>query len=738
MIEIFNLFVTIFVFHCYIGYDYLPRFVTTRHAKDIMKIDIDCLTYGIQFDDTTNPFLSLSPIDLAKRLAIQQRRIERQKKLTGPVAFNTSRYMNASTDNQRRKMNAIFEFEHKIMSLGNMECFHCSGLYVDFKSNRRKYICHSCKNNHQTIKTLISSPHWIDDDNNIRYDIPEELQNLRVSEQLLIQKASPYIPVVHIRNGTLGIHGHCISFPQDISSVCESLPRMNCKLVRFIRHYGSKSTGATSKFDAFIIRRSKVMNALVWLKKYNPLYRDDPSLVINEQNLSWMKGCDEAEMQGMIDYDDEMENDTSKALEKVSVSSIQTDFLGEDNLNYSGACVHKPVLQHGKSEQKIVQKLETEVSRKRKNIQSMDFPQLKEIAINEYDGVSLFASSFPWLFPGGVGDIYNKETGEHKDVQDWLEKLMRYKDGRFQNDKTFAFYANDFVQRKLANSNGGFFVKQVCGQCPQTLHDLQREIRADNYSFVNKLQYFSGSLKGTDSYWRRKREELNAWITYHLEQKHGPPTLFITLSCAEYWWPDLQILLSERLRKSGNKHHDELAIKIMQGDHSSRIKGVNLHTGLVQDFFHKKTEAWLQIVGKKVFKIEYYWAAYEFAAGRGQIHTHLLAITKDQHSRLKQYFMLRHDDNCYEKRVSLMSSYARNELDMTANHPGLPKFVHPTNMDTNNGEKYSLSRDECVHALSERFIEANNDIIDQRDLSHCCQRHECNKFCMRHKRNTSR
>ena len=38
---------------------------------------------------------------------------------------------------------------------------------------------------------------------------------------------------------------------------------------------------------------------------------------------------------------------------------------------------------------------------------------------------------------------------------------------------------------------------------------------------------FNGSSKGTDSYWKRKKIELNEWMLYHIEKGHGPPTLFI-------------------------------------------------------------------------------------------------------------------------------------------------------------------------------------------------------------------
>ena len=67
------------------------QFFTSTHAQNIMNIDIDCLSYGIQFDDKSNPFLSLGTNDLDKMLVILQKRIQLEKKRREPVPFNTSR-----------------------------------------------------------------------------------------------------------------------------------------------------------------------------------------------------------------------------------------------------------------------------------------------------------------------------------------------------------------------------------------------------------------------------------------------------------------------------------------------------------------------------------------------------------------------------------------------------------------------------------------------------------------------
>ena len=290
----------------------------------------------------------------------------------------------------------------------------------------------------------------------------------------------------------------------------------------------------------------------------------------------------------------------------------------------------------------------------------MDFPQIEDEPADEYSNESLFAGIFPWLFPGGIGDINDSHLAHKPKNHIWLERLIRYKDYRFQNDKMFCFYANDYCQRRLSNSNAGFFVDVVCGECPQSLDDLKDKIQDGNMTFVNKLLYFSGALKGTDSYWRRKKEELYEWMLYHIEQKNGPPTLFLTLSCAEYWWPDLLRLLMDRLLKSHDKHHHYLAHQISSGDHISCMEAINLHTGLVQEFFQLRTEAWMKTVGRKLLNIKHYWAVYEFASGRGQTHTHMLAITGDQVRTLTDYYKLRTDPDGMEKRISLMSAYARD------------------------------------------------------------------------------
>ena len=698
------------------------------------------MQYTLDWNEEINPFRAKTPDDVEKRFCLIDRRIKHRQTKMSPILFNHQLFTHAKNDYDRSKFQHVMEFESKMLRTNNVNCYHCRETFIDIVMDdliAKKYICNGCKNNTMTRKYFEENnwdPIWIDDDKTKHYDIPPELQNLRLAEKMLIQRVSPCIPVVHIKNGVLGLKGHCIAFPQDITSICKELPRVKCHLVRFIRHYGTKKDGITSKFQSLTVRRKKVLDALYWLQKFNHLYHD---LIINPSNLDWMKGQDEAELQNIMKFSEEIYDEKEEKTHITSVSYDQTHMnitSSDMDLEYNGALHNKSNLPNSHKERDIVNQLLLSSYKTGNSIPSIDFPQIKDDPINEYDGTSIFANAFPWLFPGGIGDIWDDKRGMIKRIDRWITHLMRYEDHRFENDKLFSFYIADYYQRRCANSTGGIFIKTIAGKCPKTLHDLKNDIYKNKLSFVNKLQSFAGTLKGTDSYWRAKKMELNSWINYHLEHKNGPPTLFITLSCAEYWWPDLKRLILTRIKDKNLAQYNEL-----QNDQSKEwIKAIDEHSGLVQEFFILRFNTWMNTIGKKLLHIKHFWAAFEFASGRGQIHTHLLAITSDQIPRLKQYYSLRHTDPDRQKRTKLMAKYAHDILMMTANHPGKSGINKKVNINDIALPEGTAKKEIYMTSMKKRFCEIENINTDLTNLCNHCQIHRCSNFCMRNKRKSSR
>jgi hypothetical protein len=109
--------------------------------------------------------------------------------------------------------------------------------------------------------------------------------------------------------------------------------------------------------------------------------------------------------------------------------------------------------------------------------------------------------------------------------------------------------------------------------------------------------------------------------------------MFITLSCAEYYWPDISRLLHDRFSFI-DKEHNPLGDAYTDG-RINTVQNVNDYTIVIQEYFQMRIKNWLKTVGKHVFKIDHYWLRYEFAPSRGQIHVHMLAISK-QHNELLQ------------------------------------------------------------------------------------------------------
>ena len=94
------------------------------------------------------------------------------------------------------------------------------------------------------------------------------------------------------------------------------------------------------------------------------------------------------------------------------------------------------------------------------------------------------------------------------------------------------------------------------------------------------LEKYEGPIHGGD-----KKNELESWLAYHLEQSDGPPILFLTLSCAEYWWKDLERLLFDRCQGTED---EELANRMMNDKSISAKRDLlNKYAAVVQEFSSK-------------------------------------------------------------------------------------------------------------------------------------------------------
>ena len=202
----------------------------------------------------------------------------------------------------------ILQFEHDMESLNMFMCTECKECRLESKPPTKDlmHICQACKKRQDPDYYIKNNLHpiWylVDDHNNyvldengkkvVQYHVPQELSCLSMYEKLLIRRCANFVPSVHLKNGVFGLKGHCVTFPQDITQMCDELPQRKETLLTFVRNIGNKDTDAVFPIS-LRVNRVKVLTALHWLKKHNPFYRN---INIREENLDWMNGADEVNM----------------------------------------------------------------------------------------------------------------------------------------------------------------------------------------------------------------------------------------------------------------------------------------------------------------------------------------------------------------------------------------------------------------------------------------------------------
>ena len=399
---------------------------------------------------------------------------------------------------------------------------------------------------------------------------------------------------------------------------------------------------------------------------------------------------------------------------------------------------------------------------------TIQFPEVDAVAVNEYDtSIDVFGMSFPWLFPGGRGGPFDIRPTKLSLV-DWLELMIMYEDGRFCRDKAFAFYALNFVNRHTNAKQGKYYVNKFDTNF-ECLEDLQKADHANMSKWISKLTYFCSSFKGSDAYWQTQRNKIYTWINHHIAEDNGPPSMFITLSCAEYYWPDISRLLTNRFECMGA---DSPLSQPYTDGRVNTVRNVNDYTIVVQEYFQQRVENWLKTVGKHIFKIDHYWLRYEFAPSRGQIHAHMLAISTEQNKLLQK---VANKYRPMKSRGAILGKWMQDSFNMTASIPtidtaGITVDVQLTNCtDAHNQKASDMISDQKTSAIpglsqkrtrsqtntvsktgsvptkefnfnhpsNHRFADLNvqqNTRKDQTQLLLLLQNHKCSAYCMRKRR----
>ncbi|CAB9531982.1 Inherit from euNOG: Conserved hypothetical protein (Partial), partial [Seminavis robusta] len=286
-------------------------------------------------------------------------------------------------------------------------------------------------------------------------------------------------------NGVMGVSGHVCAFEQNVEEFAKELPKLprDTTVLRVVKVVRAEIGSEEKRDHNFLVRRSAVWEALVWLKKYNIEYKN---ITLKESNLDWILGTEDYLDGTDIVTDEDLETEDHGMLDQNSDLGpiplmTRMNHMMKNDMPVFGLTTESKRTRLSPEDEKVVDALTDSISEssKKKEI-TLSYPPVSEEAINEFGDTKIFARAYPWLFPGGIGDVKHFPHTMTK----WGEYMLLYEDGRFAKDKLFAFFATNYIVRHRNSSSGNWFIKELNKGGPTTLEELQESIENGDTKFT--------------------------------------------------------------------------------------------------------------------------------------------------------------------------------------------------------------------------------------------------------------
>jgi Helitron helicase-like domain at N-terminus len=380
--------------------------------------------------------------------------------------------------------------------------------------------------------------HRFTDDNNADPGLlPPELQDIlrdfTQMEEMLCSLASPCFLMWVSRGGQHKARGNVITFSQDISELCLTLPRLPEELdVLVVRR--TDYTDSTAYRD-FRVRKDKIFRLLRFLKEHNRYYRDITIRPVDSVDLP----------------------EDASILDRLPVTERRADNLPEPpslsahtESEFSAQRPDSPQLAHEQntfvpslsplpSEQDAITTAMTDSGLASTHHAPLPWPASGP-ALSEYTTDGLFTMAFPTLFPLGLADI-SLRRDRKIELHEWAKHLMRYRDSRFATHPRFRFFALNLIFRHRSMQRGKYLFSRNISHHNMTVGQLKEALsRHDGPHLAADIVRCLKTVKATRPYWNMEGGKLRDMIA-----QIGTPTFFYTLSMADMSWPDLHKLMPD-------------------------------------------------------------------------------------------------------------------------------------------------------------------------------------------------
>jgi ATP-dependent DNA helicase PIF1 len=337
--------------------------------------------------------------------------------------------------------------------------------------------------------------------------VPPCIADLNLFEKVLIKSTITCLTVVRlgqITNNkrphnelTSALKGRIAHLPIDLTANAKFLPENLLNIDSLVLLVGGQPT-KNNRIWTSVVDLRKVHVALQWLKENNELYKDIPSYSLPDLHQIVQKRLQNTDNTGVTDTNEgttllKRLNEASRSYlyENFTTQPISGDFPADSLIDYQMSKVNAPNM-------------------------------------NIFDSL-IDVTAFPELFPTGKFGFRDANRNVKIGTSDFIKSRLLNKNRRFRLSMNYLFHCFQLQEVSNMCHSVGHMLRTVTGN---SLSAKQLHTRLQNKDGELQTKMFSlmANLRGTKEYFNKVGMELK-WMLRAI----GPPTLFITCSCAEYY-----------------------------------------------------------------------------------------------------------------------------------------------------------------------------------------------------------
>ena len=241
--------------------------------------------------------------------------------------------------------------------------------------------------------------------------------------------------------------------------------------------------------------------------------------------------------------------------------------------------------------------------------------------------VFLEEQAFPELFPFGCGG-YLSSLIDNKENDMGFAMYVKHRilsaDPKYRKNSAYLFFlliVKELVQLKRCKQT---YLRQAT-KLPNLSKETLKNVKHEDLSRYNRSYQVFKTMRGTSMFYEEAKKNVMAIL-----RQNGSPSLFVTLSCAEYSWDGL---LKEILGTVLNKEASDEDVKKLSSQERNRLISENVIQSTLH--FQKRIEKELKLMTMPNFlnndckySVSSYYYRVEYQQ-RGAPHIHCLLWLKD-------------------------------------------------------------------------------------------------------------